>query len=54
LRGEDLRRLGVRPGPIYRKILAAVRAARLDGRLRSAEEEVAFVRRRFVGSRLDD
>ncbi len=54
LRGEDLRRLGVRPGPIYRKIFAALRAARLDGRLQSAQEEIAFVRRRFAGSRLHD
>jgi tRNA nucleotidyltransferase (CCA-adding enzyme) len=51
LRGDDLRRLGVRPGPIYRKIFAALRAARLDGRLRSAQEEIAFVRRRFAGKR---
>jgi tRNA nucleotidyltransferase (CCA-adding enzyme) len=31
LRGEDLRRMGFRPGPIYREILAALRSARLDG-----------------------
>ncbi|MGH7429065.1 MAG: hypothetical protein ACREJ4_12035, partial [Candidatus Methylomirabilaceae bacterium] len=54
LRGEDLRRLGFPPSPIYRKILAALRAERLDGRLHSAEEEVAFVRRRFAGRRLHD
>jgi tRNA nucleotidyltransferase (CCA-adding enzyme) len=51
LRGEDLRRLGVRPGPIYRKIFTALRAARLDGRLKSSQEEIAFVRRRFAGKR---
>jgi len=54
LRGEDLRRLGFRPGPIYRKIFADLRAARLDGRLKSSQEEIAFVRRRFASSRLHD
>ncbi len=54
LTGDDLRRLGFRPGPIYRKILATLRAERLDRRLKSKEEEIAFVRRRFADARLDD
>jgi tRNA nucleotidyltransferase (CCA-adding enzyme) len=49
LTGADLQRLGVPPGPIYGEIFAALRTARLDGRLRSAEEEIAYVRRRFMG-----
>lgn len=52
LRGEDLRRLGFRPGPVYGAILSALRAAKLDGELPSIEDEVAFVRRRFAGRRL--
>lgn len=52
LRGEDLRRLGFRPGPIYREILAALRSARLDGQLHTRRDEVSFVLRRRVPSAL--
>ena len=47
LKGEDLRRLGFRPGPIFRRIFAALRSGRLDGRLRTRQDEISFVRRRF-------
>jgi tRNA nucleotidyltransferase (CCA-adding enzyme) len=53
LGGEDLRRLGFRPGPIYREILAALRAARLDGQLRTRADEISFVRRRFPSASLE-
>jgi tRNA nucleotidyltransferase (CCA-adding enzyme) len=52
LRGEDLRRLGFRPGPIYREILAALRSARLDGQLHTRRDEVSFVLRRFAAATL--
>jgi tRNA nucleotidyltransferase (CCA-adding enzyme) len=42
LNGHDLRDLGVPRGPIYREILNALRAARLDGAVHSREEEVAL------------
>jgi tRNA nucleotidyltransferase (CCA-adding enzyme) len=54
LRGEDLRRLGFRPGPIYRTILTALRAAKLNGQLHTRQDEIAFVRRRFASGRLHD
>jgi len=54
LTGDDLARLGLSPGPLYRRILDALRAARLDGRVRSVEDEIAFVHRRFGGGRLED
>jgi tRNA nucleotidyltransferase (CCA-adding enzyme) len=47
LKGGDLRRLGFQPGPIYRRILAALRSAKLDGRLHTKEDEVSFVLRQF-------
>ncbi len=31
------------PGPIYRKILMALRDAKLDGKVSSLEEEIALV-----------
>ena len=52
LRGEDLRRLGFRPGPIYREIFAALRSARLDGQLHTRRDETSFVLRRFAGASL--
>ena len=45
VKGEDLRRWGVKPGPIYRHVLQQVRAAVLDGRIRTPEEEIALARR---------
>jgi tRNA nucleotidyltransferase (CCA-adding enzyme) len=44
LRGEDLGRLGVSPGPIYREVFQAVFNAKLNGRLKSYEDELAFAR----------
>jgi tRNA nucleotidyltransferase (CCA-adding enzyme) len=54
LKGEDLRGLGFRPGPIFRKIFAALRSGRLDGRLRTRQDEISFVRRRFARTGLQD
>lgn len=42
--GEDLKRLGLPPGPIYRRILDAVLDARLNGRVKTREEELGLVR----------
>jgi tRNA nucleotidyltransferase (CCA-adding enzyme) len=48
LRGNDLRALGIRPGPIYRDILNSLLYARLDGHVQSRDDELRFVRRRFA------
>lgn len=51
LNGEDLKTLGFRPGPIYREIMKAVLDARLNGEVKTKEEELEFVRRNWeVGS----
>ncbi|MFQ5658156.1 MAG: CCA tRNA nucleotidyltransferase [Candidatus Methylomirabilales bacterium] len=47
LTGRDLRKLGFPPGPIYRRILDLLLEGRLEGRLRSREEEITFIRQRF-------
>ncbi len=41
--GKDLKAMGFKPGPLYRKALDAVWQARLDGALKTREEELEFV-----------
>jgi tRNA nucleotidyltransferase (CCA-adding enzyme) len=45
LNGDDLQHMGIPRGPIYRKILQQLRAARLDGGISTRTEEEALVRR---------
>jgi tRNA nucleotidyltransferase (CCA-adding enzyme) len=44
LRGHDLQALGVEPGPAMGRMLAQLRAARLDGEAQGREDEVRLVR----------
>ena len=48
LRGRDLKRLGLVPGPIYTEILHSLLHEKLDQRLASRQEELKFVRQRFL------
>jgi tRNA nucleotidyltransferase (CCA-adding enzyme) len=40
--GDDLRKKGIPPGPVYREILTAIRSAWIDGEVTSADEEEAL------------
>jgi tRNA nucleotidyltransferase (CCA-adding enzyme) len=40
--GDDLREMGVPEGPVYREILGGVLAARLDGEVKSKDEELTL------------
>lgn len=42
--GRALRRLGLPPGPVYRRVLTALRAAWLDGQLENAQQEQDLLR----------
>jgi poly(A) polymerase len=42
--GEDLIAAGMKPGPAFKRILDAVRAAQLDGQLTTKEEALRFAR----------
>jgi tRNA nucleotidyltransferase (CCA-adding enzyme) len=53
IRGRDLKQMGIPPGPIYREILEAVLDARLDGRVKTREDELHFARA-FQASRTDE
>jgi tRNA nucleotidyltransferase (CCA-adding enzyme) len=48
LTGDDLIRMGLRPGPTFKAVLRALRDARLNGKLKSREDEMAFVEREFI------
>jgi tRNA nucleotidyltransferase (CCA-adding enzyme) len=48
LSGDDLLSLGVPRGPLVGRLLEELRAALLDGQVRSREEEEALVRRRLA------
>jgi tRNA nucleotidyltransferase (CCA-adding enzyme) len=43
--GEYLMGLGLKPSPLFSKLLNAVRDARLDGEVHTAEEEQSLVAR---------
>ena len=51
LGGDDLRQMGIPPGPLYRKILTALLDARLNNKVSSREDEAALVRKRFLRGR---
>lgn len=45
--GDDLIAAGYEPGPLFKEILGAVEDAQLDGRLRTKEQAMQFVREHF-------
>jgi tRNA nucleotidyltransferase (CCA-adding enzyme) len=44
LSGHDLKLLGIPPGPCYQKIFRRILNGRIDGKIRTKEEEAAFVK----------
>jgi len=49
--GHDLIAMGYTPGPLFPRILGAVREEQLEGRLATKEEAMDFVRGRFGGQK---
>jgi tRNA nucleotidyltransferase (CCA-adding enzyme) len=47
LKGNDLKKMGLEPGPIYRQILDSLLDARLNQEIKTREEEVEFVRKNW-------
>lgn len=45
INGHDLRKVGLKPGPHYQKILAKVFAAKLDSEVATKEEELALMQK---------
>ncbi|WP_429885819.1 CBS domain-containing protein [Geoalkalibacter halelectricus] len=48
LSGDDLKSLGVPPGPRYREILDELLQAQLDGKVATREQELEFVARKYL------
>ncbi len=46
--GEDLIALGLEPGPVFKEILEAVRDRRIDGDLKTKDQELAFIRETYT------
>ena len=43
--GDDLKELGIKPGPRYQELLDKLLAAKLDGKIRTKRDEQAFLKR---------
>lgn len=50
LTGDDLMGLGFQAGPLFKSILQSVEDAQLEGRLRTKEEAIQYVRTEFPGN----
>ena len=48
LRGKDLQGLGIPAGPIYREIMDTLLLARLDGKVKTRDDEIRYVRTHFL------
>jgi len=48
LRGKDLQELGIQPGPLYREILDSLLLARLEGTVKTKEEEMRYVKAHYL------
>ena len=47
LSGEDLKRMGYSPGPVFKEILRAVEDAQLEGKIQTQQEAIGMVKERF-------
>jgi tRNA nucleotidyltransferase (CCA-adding enzyme) len=47
LSGKDLKKMGHTPGPLFKIILTAILEERLEGKIKSREEEIEFVKEKF-------
>ncbi|MEM9567624.1 MAG: CBS domain-containing protein [Cyanobacteria bacterium P01_E01_bin.34] len=47
INGHDLKTLGYRPGPDFKRMLQALRDATLDGQLQSRDDAIAFLERAY-------
>ena len=48
LGGHDLEKLGLRPGPLFKEIFDGLLGAKLDGKVVSRDDEIAWVRKQYL------
>ena len=46
--GNDLKKMGYRPSPEFSRILEEAKKAKLDGSIKTREEEIDFIRKNFL------
>jgi tRNA nucleotidyltransferase (CCA-adding enzyme) len=47
LRGVDLQKMEIQPGPVFREILDSLLDARLNGALKTRQDEISFVQKHW-------
>ena len=47
LTGKDMKGMGLKPGPLFKTILRSILEARLEGKIKSREDEMDFVKKKF-------
>ena len=45
IKGQDLKDMGLKPGPKYKKILDKVLSAKVDGKIKTKRDEVRMVKK---------
>lgn len=48
LTGDDLVKMGIKPGPVFQSVFKALREAHVKGAIATREEEVAWVKKQFL------
>jgi tRNA nucleotidyltransferase (CCA-adding enzyme) len=48
LTGDDLVKMGIKPGPVFQSVFKALREAHVKGVIETREEEVAWVKKQFL------
>jgi tRNA nucleotidyltransferase (CCA-adding enzyme) len=48
INGDDLIKMGFKPGPLFKEILNELLVMRLDGKIRSREDEISYVNEKFA------
>jgi len=48
LKGDDLKKMGIQPGPVYSRLIEELLAEKLRGRIKSREDEERFIREKYI------
>lgn len=51
LTGEDLRKMGIPPGRLYKQIFTALLSGRLDGRIKTREDEINYLKKHLLSNK---